>query len=94
MTEFPELTPDEADEFAELSGKRIADGMDKTQADNEALAEILKRRRDKEQSKEPFRFRRIGDIPNIINLRILRPFSGDFDRLNGRKNRLISLSKH
>jgi hypothetical protein len=53
MTNYPELTPDEADRLAELSGKFMDSGMDRQAADVEALKAILERRREKGAEDKP-----------------------------------------
>jgi hypothetical protein len=64
MKDYPELTPDEAERLAELSGKLMSDGMNQQEADIEALKRILERRKQEAEGKkkDPFRFLRIGDL--------------------------------
>jgi hypothetical protein len=48
MISFPELTPNEAESLAELSGKFMDSGIDREQADIKALKTILERRKEKD----------------------------------------------
>jgi hypothetical protein len=65
MNDYPELTQEEYEELAEYSGKLMADGMGKTEADVKAFVKILEKRKKAAEAgkKDPFRFARIGDIP-------------------------------
>jgi hypothetical protein len=50
---YPELDLDETEQLAEIAGKLMSEGMDRVEADIEALKTILERRRDKDASRKP-----------------------------------------
>jgi hypothetical protein len=61
MNDYPELTLEESEQLEELSGKLMSDGMDRSEADVKALAEILAKRKKAPEKKDPFRFLCVGD---------------------------------
>jgi hypothetical protein len=65
MIGSPDLTPDETESLAELSGKFMDNGMGPDAADREALKRIQAERKKKAEGekKDPFCFLRVGDLP-------------------------------
>jgi transcriptional regulator with PAS, ATPase and Fis domain len=53
VIDYPELTLDETEMLAEISGKLIADGMEREVADTDALKTILDRRGEKDALRKP-----------------------------------------